>query len=535
MKPRLPEQVTVALLAMSNILLTASSPANAYQKPASVVYTVASRTAPKSQQSPHAMSSSNQQAGTIKLPEGYTQDGDDSDGIFSIRDASGNRGYCDAEGNILIKPSEDDIRSVGNKRFIKRYYDDVQEVIELLGPGNNLIATLPQGMKVFGEKYCDGLLRVQTPGEELTGYLDLNGKFQIKPERFLRGKDFSSGFAQVEWRGHDNKTFSALINRTGKIVYGPLDIDKGERVTEFWEGIAIADTASGQGVLNTALKFVVPPRYKSIRSTNEKIYIAKRGDQLCVLSLNGKELKVFPKEVTNVRTEQASGNWIYAVGGNTARANEVGYGQSPKESKEGVISPKGKILIEPRYDQILEYADGKAVAGMQRDGRVFFGMVDSNGKVLLPFEYEKLSLKDAPAAIPVKTDKGKFNSNSFRENRTYRIEQWYAFLEDFDLIGMDEAELYRQLGAPDGSEETEAAKPYPKVITYSTVSGFCGNAWRGVRIELNEQKKVARWCMARFEGQDSWNTDNVVFIKNKVRHFMMDGRLVPKSAAKDYR
>lgn len=397
-----------------------------------------------------------------------------------------------------------------------------------------MIATLPQGKLFFGDKFCDGLLRVQTPVEEVTGYLNRDGKFQIKPERYVRGKDFSSGFAQVELRGHGHKTFTALINRTGKIVFGPLDSEKGESVSEFWEGKALVHTQTGEGILDKSLKYIVPPIYQTVRMTNDNVYIAKRDGQWCVLSLKGKELKVFPKEVTNVRSENADGNWIYAVGKNAAQAQEVDSEYSPKQSKEGVVSQKGKVLIEPRYDRIFEYADGKAVAGIKKENRWLLGMIGSDGKVLLPFEYQRLTLKDSPASPPVKTTKNGFSSEYFRTYTTNRLAQWKAFLEDFDLIGMDEGEVYRLLGKPD-DRPVENSLKYPKLVTYSTLSGFCGNAWQGIRIQFDEQTKVSRWCRAQFRGQDGWNTENVVFVKTKGGYWSEDnGRLVPKSVANEY-
>jgi len=524
--------VTIALIVVGEARQAVATSVENYQQPIQT----RSITEPRLESLPLVAShivSRRDQPQVVPLPPGYTLESD-ANGVYSFKDSNGKRGFCDSKGKILIQPTDDEIRSVGDFRFIKTYYDDFHRVIELVGPGNSLIAQLPQGIRLEGEKYCDGLLRVRTDTEDVTGYLDRSGNFQIKPERFVRGKDFSSGFARVELIGHGYKMFTALINRNGKIVLGPFDEEKGYRVSEFWEGIAVVETESGEGILDKSLKYIVPPIYETIRSTNDNVYIAKRDDHWCVLSLKGKELKVFPKDVTNVRSENADGNWIYAVGGNPERANEVGYGQSPKESKEGVMSPAGKILIEPKYDRIVEYADGKAIVGSQNENRMLLGMVDSAGNILYPFEYEKLQLKNANTIEPVKARKNKFDADYFRKNTSNRFKQWHVFLEEFNLIGMDENEIYRHLGPPDQFADLDPKRPYPKQVTYTTLSGPCGNGWQGVRIEFDDNKKLSRWCFAHFGGQDGWNTDNVVFVKTQKGFSSIEGRLVPKNVAKEY-
>ena len=74
----------------------------------------------------------------------------------------------------------------------------------------------------------------------------------------------------------------------------------------------------------------------------------------------------------------------------------------------GYIDPGGSFAIEPRYSGVEPFQNGCAIVQQRRDGRDWFGLIDTSGAAVLPFEYSYMYTADGDDLIRAQRDGEEF-------------------------------------------------------------------------------------------------------------------------------
>lgn len=440
------------------------------------------------------------------------------------------QGFVDLKGKLTIFPSDQDIRPIGPKLFLRYSYNDVDQTIELLGPNLQAVAALPPEIEVHG-KFSDGLLKVRVRSSMIVGFLNTEGKWQIKPSSINEADDFKNGFSKVELtlRG---KSACAVIDRNGHAVAGPYEngcfpfqsVRDGQLVVEIMQQRA--------GVVTTSGKVVIPLEYDFILEEND-YYVGRRDGNWIVFTRDGKILVTLPKTICYVKTNVKDGMWIFAEGGDPKKLHGAFRGSPYPGSKFGLMRTNGKVVVPATFDYIAEVSGNLAMVGeYTASGSVNYGVIDSLGKIVLPMKYKTISI--ANGAILIHEELIEFDSERWKKfsETNMRGDSWDNFLVSHDLIGMPLEQAFSILGKPDAGSKTISANRCRRE-RYSLGSSFCGNSWAGIEIEFDDEKKVATgWRSVGFDWDGEWNRDNVVYVATGPYG---SKRLVPKSVAEQYR
>jgi hypothetical protein len=256
------------------------------------------------------------------------------------------------------------------------------------------------------------------------GYIDTTGQWAISP-RFRRAEAFSRGIARVQ--DADDQPYY-YIDRTGKRVSDELvertqaglvqvtknpmwgiDPTTGERVPipafVYNSQRGFADPETGEIVVET--------KYNEVRDFSEGLAVVL--DYSTRLSPN--EPPVYRwcwidytgREVVAMEAPYLGGYYWAGVGsfseGLAAVAKEVGgSGVDANAYKYGYIDRTGKFAIEPRFDRVGDFHNGRAEVCIDDK----WGFIDRTGKVVIPLEYGGLrSFSEGLAAVQLTPEKVK--------------------------------------------------------------------------------------------------------------------------------
>ena len=169
------------------------------------------------------------------------------------------------------------------------------------------------------------------------------------------------------------------VNHKGKVGFA----DKDGRVvikhsydsaTPFSNGISIVTKSGKSGMIDTTGKVLLPLKYSQISSWTSNAYLVKSGKKMGLVSSHG-EILLAPK-YSLISKPNCYDRALVALGGKaTVNSNDmymVSYDEKPNillgkgtymlGAKYGVIDTMGKVLIEPKYKGLYEFAmDGKDV------------------------------------------------------------------------------------------------------------------------------------------------------------------------------
>lgn len=235
------------------------------------------------------------------------------------------------------------------------------------------------------------LLPVQQTGwnKDLYGFIDWSGKIVIPPKFSSVGK-FIDGYAPVtiETSEHPLKTVTTPITK--------------------------------QGLIDENGKFVIPPKYVSISEMHEGVVVASDRGVTQLLKPNGQVVFTAPSSVNlnplgsffvaqrlngRMGLIDASGHWLLPIEydnitkfrNNDYRSqympeyatltNSDDFFKIHRDGKCGVIDAHGKIVLEPKFEDIDSFADGHAVFSKLSKN----GLADASGKVLLDAHYDSIS------------------------------------------------------------------------------------------------------------------------------------------------
>ena len=247
----------------------------------------------------------------------------------------GKCGFIDKAGNMVVEPQFDWRPEYKNGFYIvykHRYsFNYYYGVVDTTGK----IIFEPQS---FVEPiFCEGYAQISTDEKfngfgylrpSNYGYIDKTGKIVIEPQ-FDFSQDFCNGFAQVS----DETDLYGFINKKGELVI-PYQFKKAEYFSE--NGLAAVQLDDKWGYIDTTGKFVIEPKFQyagPFRNGLAQVKVIINDEKWECIDTTGKTVPA-PD--------------CYACG-----YFENGFATFRKNGKVGVIDTTGKIIIEPKYDEIF--------------------------------------------------------------------------------------------------------------------------------------------------------------------------------------
>ncbi len=216
----------------------------------------------------------------------------------------------------------------------------------------------------FGGKASIDLIPVKS-GDDY-GYIDREGKIVINPQ-FSEATIFREGLAMVKTSGKDQKY--GYIDEKGSYIINP----QYKYATPFSEGLAWV---------------VLPNSAPTAIDTDGKVQIT----------------------LQNAETVSRFHNGLAA------------FSTIDKEGKEkwGFVDKNGNIAINPQFDRVYYFADGKCAVKNDKDK---WGFIDTSGKLIINYQFDRVLDFQNGYAIVYKDEKagtidaeGKFSINPQFEN-----------------------------------------------------------------------------------------------------------------------
>ena len=332
-------------------------------------------------------------------------------------------------------------------------------------------------------------------GEPKWGYIDASGKFVLRP-KFTQALRFqSNGLAAA---GENDKV--GLIDRTGKYVVAPIYTDIGS----FSEGLAVAMDDNGfvvleedGDVISQTLPYI--SRYQSnravyyIQSQNGTLlygYLDETGKTViepvyeyagefegdrAVVKIPGKGYSLIDKQGRTLKnfeysyvmsisdgmmafTPMQNGKYGYLNDkGNVAIAPAFLFAQDFNDGaavvngsehysvkQYGLINKKGKYLIKPQYNEILQLGEGMAALGIPIDADNSFAgskyaLTTRNGEILSDFAYYSIgSFNDGIASVYN-------NTNSFFIDKTGKRPENLPLVEGIGKMELLDGLIYADI------------------------------------------------------------------------------------------
>jgi hypothetical protein len=213
--------------------------------------------------------------------------------------------------------------------------------------------------------FSDGLLWVMSDGR--VGFVDETGDLAI-PARWEQARWFRNGHAFVMAEGR-----WGIIDRTGNEVVAP----RWDRVEQFSSEWISVRRGRDWGVIDRAGHEVVPAQYDEIRSTPMGPLLPVHDD--------GRILYVRPDGTGTVAFEFLCPNRkhrkdarAFGFFGNHAAIVACG-------EKDGVIDESGAFVLEPEWENINNFINGRAL--VRHDGKM--GVIDESGRFVIALERDR--------------------------------------------------------------------------------------------------------------------------------------------------
>jgi len=287
-------------------------------------------------------------------------------------EVGGKVGLLDRDGHVVVPPhleaaSDDFLEGLESFREhdLKGYIDVDGQVV------------IPPRFAVAGE-FSEGLAAAGLPtvldakGRWLIGFIDRSGEFVIPPQ-FRFSSPFKEGLAEV---GSVDDNVRRFINQKGEIA---LELPQYDNVGSFAHGLAYVRAGDKYGVINQQGEEVIALQYDRIKGDfSEGLLLVEQHDVWFFIDTQGQQ--AFPETFENAMpfTEDRA---------------RVEFG-----GKWGYIDRTGALVIEPIYDDPKAFSGGVACPGIIKEKKphnkvetYWYGVIDPDGNMVLPFEYEILS------------------------------------------------------------------------------------------------------------------------------------------------
>ena len=301
-------------------------------------------------------------------------------------------GYLNTQGQLQIKPQFLYARAINTEGTINRKQTgwgimDVNgqpildyQYIKIENFGRNLlklqtksqyITSLDEnGNATFSKyerqgKFIEGLCRVakrNKQGEIRWGYINKELE-EVIPIGFRQARDFAEGWASVA-----DSSGWYFINTKGETV---LRLHKAIKdVGNFHEDVAWVKIGSFYGYVDREGAFVLRPKYNKADDFSfgvARVFLDKKAT---LIDKSG-SFVVGANEYTTIKPMSQYGLAVVQKRGRRLM---------------GLIDYNGKVILPPRYDQISQYDNG--IATIRLLGK--FGFIDSTGRVIIETQFEKV-------------------------------------------------------------------------------------------------------------------------------------------------
>jgi hypothetical protein len=306
--------------------------------------------------------------------------------------------------------------------------------------------------------YIPAIVRVSERGK--SGLMNVVTRKWVAPAIYEQAWVASTTSAKV-MKGP--QVYSINVDNNKMQVVLPLQSESKRIATKSEIALFITSKDGRYGLTNANGKVIIPLQYELITYpfVNTNLLIVTKNSKKGLLSLNGKlVLEIDCDEITTGHDESylvkrngkygvlsKEGVWLLPAAYEllTPAAYSDNYSLSfllaKKNGKKGVIEiTKNKQQLEFVYDDLIGF--GRNLRGVEifrdyiiaiKDGK--YGMIDSNGKTLLPFIYQDLQYVNASLAIARKNDKYGLVEVNNHENVVLPFEYQFINFNNNNTLG----------------------------------------------------------------------------------------------------
>lgn len=446
------------------------------------------------------------------------------EGGYNIVNGPDGHGLCSESGKLVIPARFNQIRFVGDQRFVAQaFQDDGSTRCWLFDGKGRVISRLPDWTYLSDRQFHEGLLNIGDSYSP-TAFVDLKGNVLPNFDKYTDVLEFSNGLATASISNREGRG-TGFINHQGKMVIGPF---KNGEVSKFENGLAVVSSSPAvvkpkYGIVSTSGKFVVPMTYDAISAIGNGKFWAHKNNRVWILDSSGKVFIQFPRGCTSAAPPDKfeKNTWI-----------ACGFGGKINQSlKWGYCDVAGKIVMSPRFAAAESFIGKKAVAYEKLSGiGLACGVIDRQGNWVVKPKYRSIALIDdnhwnlgevatgrEPAGVP--------------NARSARALIFQEVMQNHDLIGMplnQFEELVGKLESPPYLNQTSEIGV--KTAQTVLVDSMCGPGSVVLNLAFDSNDKITGWRV--LEGgvvshSQPWITENVVL--DDPQKGLQLSNLVPKN------
>jgi hypothetical protein len=281
------------------------------------------------------------------------------------------------------------------------------------------------------------------PIEGDTAFIDIAGRIVIHasqedPDLRISYSEFSEGLAVAGWalrpRFENPLYVNGIIDETGRIVIPPMN--SHTRYGSFHEGLA-QYSDQGWGFIDRQGHVVIPAKLYEVSDFSEGLAWVRLSEKHKFGYLNQKGALAIPDQFAwasdfhegLAAVEPSKGKygfidktgkvvlsakeWLHiddfseGLAGVTVKVVDNRVYRGYADEKTGYIDRSGKFVIQPRFDRVQAFSEGRALF-FQTGKNSGYGFVDLNGQVVVEPEYvDAKSFSEGLAAVAIKTSDDK--------------------------------------------------------------------------------------------------------------------------------
>ena len=149
------------------------------------------------------------------------------------------------------------------------------------------------------------------------------------------------------------------VDKKGKVGFADMNGNvmikcQFESAQQFSNGFAIVTKSNKQGIIDATGKVVLPIKYSQILKWSNNLYLLKDGKKQGLADIQGKI--VLPTNYSLITKPNCYGKALIAIGGSATSNDKKTY---LANAKYGIIDKHGKIIINPQYKGLYEFALNK--------------------------------------------------------------------------------------------------------------------------------------------------------------------------------
>lgn len=141
-----------------------------------------------------------------------------------------------------------------------------------------------------------------------------------------------------------------------------------------------------------------------------------------------------------------------------------------RDSRYGYINLKGEILVPFEYEYAYPFENGYARVGYQAEpdaglsdaGRIYWGMIDTSGKTVIPMEYDSITYHESDGSFSAVTD-GKTKYYTLNEEKLESIETVSGDILLEDYMPFDGEKVVQLDEAPTLQNWVAQGEKYPRL------------------------------------------------------------------------